>query len=208
MSKGTGRRSTVASSPPDAAVVGTRRVVLVGFMAAGKSQVGSRLAERLGWRHVDLDREIEARAETSIETIFAERGEAAFRALEARVTPAVVAQDRVVVSTGGGWVTNPGLFDALPQDTLTVWLQVSPEEVLRRITGEEDQPVRPLLRAADPRSRVEELLASRAAMYARAAIAIDTDGRSTDDIADAIERIVRERPSATHSPSSSGQNGS
>jgi shikimate kinase len=87
-------------------------------------------------------------------------------------------------------------------------LQVSPEEVLRRITGEEDQPVRPLLRAADPRSRVEELLASRAALYARAAIVIDTDGRSTDDIADAIERIVRDRPSATHSPSSSGQNGS
>ena len=97
-----------------------RRVVLVGFMASGKTEVGRILAERLGWAHVDLDRLIEERAGRRVAEIFAADGEAAFRRLEAEATVEVAARERLVISPGGGWITNPMLLDALGPGTLSV----------------------------------------------------------------------------------------
>lgn len=184
------------------------RVVLIGFMASGKTVVGRRLAQRLGWRHVDVDREIEKEEGLPIESIFAQRGEVGFRELEVRITPSISKLDRTVISTGGGWITNPGLFDGLPQDTLTVWLKVSLEEVLRRVAASGDRPVRPLLRGADPPGRLRDLLRSREPLYARAAVVIETEGRSVPEVVDTLERLVRGNRSAPHSQSSSSQNGS
>jgi shikimate kinase len=168
----------------------TRRVVLVGFMASGKTEVGRALAGRLGWTHVDLDAEIERRVGTTIAELFDRSGEAAFRAEEVRITPDVVGREGVVVSTGGGWVTNPGLLEGLPQDTLTVWLKVSPEEVLRRVGATPGAPVRPLLRVADPLQRVESLLAAREPMYARASVTVETGGRSVEEVVDLVHSAV------------------
>ena len=168
-----------------------RRVVLLGFMASGKSEVGRRPAARLGWRHLDLDREIERHAGTSIARIFETEGEAAFRALEVELTPRFAEREEVVLSPGGGWVTNPGLLDALPAATLTVWLKVSPEEVVRRLGRSRGAASRPLLRSADPKERAGVLLTEREPLYARAAVAIETDGREPEEIALELESIIR-----------------
>ncbi len=168
-----------------------RRVVLLGFMASGKSAVGRALAARLGWQHVDLDAEIERRAGRPIAEIFSTEGEAAFRTLEAELTPDFLRRDGLVFSPGGGWITNPGLLEAIPPVTLTVWLKVSPDEVVRRLTGDAGAPVRPLLQGPDPGARAATLLAEREELYTRADVHVDTDGRGVEEIAAELESIIR-----------------
>jgi shikimate kinase len=181
------------------------RVVLVGFMTSGKTEVGAKLADRLGWRHVDLDLEIERNQGRSVENIFATLGEPAFRALEVRLSDETIADDHIVMSPGGGWVTNEGVLERLPSGTLTVWLKVSPGTVLRRLSAAADQPVRPLLLTPDPKDRIEQLLASREPLYRRARIWIDTDERPVDDIVDLIEDLVRRGTTDTGRFDSSSQ---
>lgn len=117
-----------------------RRVVLLGFMGSGKTAIGRSLAARLRWRHLDLDSEIVRRKGVSIAEIFAAEGEAAFRALEVAVTPEVARLDRVVISPGGGWITNPGLLESLPTDTLTVWLKVSRKRLFAASPATREHP--------------------------------------------------------------------
>ena len=87
--------------------------MLVGFMGAGKSTIGRRLAKRLGFAFVDLDRRIEVRAGRKIAAIFQEQGEAAFRELELEESRAVASLTRVVVATGGGAFAQDATRDAL-----------------------------------------------------------------------------------------------
>lgn len=165
-------------------------------MTSGKSEVGAGLATRLGWRHVDLDREIEITAGTSIPEIFARQGEPEFRRLEAEITPRFIELDEIVLSPGGGWITNPALLESLPPDTLTVWLRVSPDEVIRRLHGSPGQPVRPLLREPG-KARIEELLAQREPMYARAMLHVDTDGRTVAAIVNQLAEWIAGAPDPT-----------
>jgi shikimate kinase len=167
------------------------RIVLVGMMCSGKSAVGAALAERLGWAHVDLDREIEREAGRSIRDIFADDGEAAFRRMEAEATGRIARRSRVVLSPGGGWITNPALLDALGPGTLCVWLQVSPEEAVRRSAAAPGE--RPLLAGPDPLGAVRRLLAERERFYARAHLVLPTDGRSVDGAARDIHDSIRGR---------------
>lgn len=174
------------------APTGVERVVLWGFMASGKSTVGEALARSLGWELVDLDREIERREGRTIAEIFAAEGEAAFRRVEVEVTREQIGRSRVVVSCGGGWVTNPESASLVPPRSLTVWLRVSPERVLERVRGDGDGPVRPLLAGDDPAVTVRRLLAAREPLYSRADLVVDTDGVGVGDIARQIETRVRE----------------
>lgn len=168
-----------------------RRVVLVGMMGAGKSRVGAELAARLGWEHVDLDREIERAEGRPIPRIFSEDGEAAFRALEARETARLGERTGIVLAPGGGWVTNPALPASLGRGTLTVWLRVSPGEAARRAAGEPG--TRPLLAGGDPVAKLTALLAERERHYAAAGVCIDTDGRTPQAVADDIMNEIRVR---------------
>jgi len=167
------------------------RIVLVGMMCSGKSAVGAALAELLGWTHADLDREIEAHAGRSVREIFAADGEAAFRRMEAEATERIARRTRVVLSPGGGWITNPQLLDALGPGTLCVWLQVSPEEAVRRAGAAPGE--RPLLAGPDPLGAVRRLLAERERFYARAHLHLLTDGRSAGDAAREIHTLIRDR---------------
>lgn len=166
------------------------RVILWGFMASGKSAVAARAARLLGWRHVDLDTEIVRRAGQPIADIFREQGEPAFRALEREVTGVFLAEGGVVISPGGGWVTQPGMLDRLPAGTLTVWLRVEPDTVLRRVRADHGGPERPLLSSPDPVARVRTLLAEREPLYARARHAISTDERTVDELAAEVVALV------------------
>ncbi|HKJ91567.1 MAG TPA: shikimate kinase [Longimicrobiales bacterium] len=181
------------TGPSDHAPI--RRVVLVGFMAAGKSTVGRLLAQRLGWRFVDFDTEIEASAGRSIERIFAEEGEAAFRALEAELTRHVAEEHDAVLAPGGGWITQPALVRRLRDGSRMVWLRVSAQEAVRRAAA--DPIVRPLLEADDPLAEARRLLAAREPQYARADWIVDVDGRTPTDVAREISERL-EQGGVTH----------
>jgi len=165
-------------------------VVLVGFMAAGKTTIGRRLAELLGWRFVDFDPEIEARTGLPIPEIFRRRGEARFRALEVELTAELAAETNVVLAPGGGWMAQPGLLDLVRSGSIVIWLRVTSEEAVRRAV--QDDVVRPLLEGeADPVAAARRLLASREARYARADWVLDVDGRDPDDVVGELaERLV------------------
>jgi shikimate kinase len=170
------------------------RVVLLGFMGAGKSTVGPILARRLAWEFVDLDTEIEEFAGLSIPEIFSSGGEAAFRKVEAEATARFIGRERLVLAPGGGWPTNEQVTERGAAGTATVWLRVSPEAVLRRLGSRRDG--RPLLAVADPDAAVRRLLAERQPFYQAADLTVDTDGRTARAVATEIQTSLNLRGSA------------
>ncbi|MFW6205960.1 MAG: shikimate kinase [Gemmatimonadota bacterium] len=168
---------------------GPARIVLVGFMAAGKSTVGRVLADRLDWSFIDFDDVIQQRCGRSPGAVIREDGEAAFRQLEAEATTALAGRERVVLAPGGGWALRPALTAALGPGTVRVWLRVTPEEAVRR--AEADGTDRPLLGPPEGRlERVRRLLAERSPHYAAAELVVDVDDRRPDEVAgEILERI-------------------
>lgn len=167
------------------------RIVLVGFMAAGKSTVGVLLAARLGRSFMDLDAEVERRAGRPVEEIFRQEGEDEFRRLEAEATRDLDDRSPVVVAAGGGWMARPELRERWPE-AVRVWLRVSPEEALRRIG--DDVESRPMLDPSSPARSVRAILESRRRDYARAELHVDTDDRSPEEVAEAILDRLRGAP--------------
>jgi shikimate kinase / 3-dehydroquinate synthase len=146
-------------------------VILVGLPGSGKSAVGRRLAHRHGAAFVDLDDTIERAAGRAIPEIFAERGEAAFRALERAAVdelgPADVdAAVRRVVATGGGAVVDPRNRWRLYRGRLAVWLDARPEIVAQRLRRSPN--VRPLIAGRDPMGAIRTLAHDRERFYSAA----------------------------------------
>jgi shikimate kinase/3-dehydroquinate synthase len=145
---------------------------LVGFMGAGKSTLGAELAERLGRRFVEVDREIEEDTGISVPQLFEQRGEAAFRAVETqRTLSALRSGPPSVISLGGGAVTSTGVRAALREHALTLHLEIDVDEAWERVRGGD----RPL---AQDELRFRALYAKRAPLYAESADvrAHDVDG--------------------------------
>lgn len=144
--------------------MGARRknVVLVGFMGTGKSSVGRKLAESLGFRFVDTDQRIVERAGKPIPQIFSDEGEEVFRDWESRALAECAAGDRQVIATGGGIVVREQNRDLLRQAGHVVWLKADPEVVLDRVSRNRN---RPLLQTEDPMATIRDLLDSRVDLY-------------------------------------------
>lgn len=171
-----------------------RRVVLIGFSATGKSVLAPYVAERLGWRTVDLDQEIERAAEQPIPKIFEQEGEAGFRARERAAVQNAAALDGAVLATGGGVWLDAENRAALAERGFLITLEARPTTILARYAEtEQGRPeVRPLLAGADPRRRVEALKAQRQPFYALADFTLHTDeleiGELVDEIVAAVQR--------------------
>lgn len=169
---------------------GPHRIVLVGFMAAGKSTVGARLASRLDWELIDFDERVAARTGRSVGALIREEGVGALRAIEEALTIELASRDRVVLAPGGGWATRPGLADMLGPGTFRVWLRVSAAEAVRRAAA--DAVDRPLLdgpgdgSAGSAVDRAAALLREREADYAASDMVVDVNGKAPDVVVDEI----------------------
>jgi shikimate kinase len=167
------------------------RVVLLGFMASGKSTVGEALARRLEWRYLDFDVEIEHREGAAVSAIIHAKGEEYFRGAEAALTREVAALPGVVLSPGGGWITRPEMLEMIRPATFAAWLCASPEETVRRLRSDTiDRPLRDL---PDALPRVAEMLAAREPLYRLADAMFPADGASAEVVAFEIEQMVRTR---------------
>lgn len=143
-------------------------------MATGKSTVGQLVADELGLAFVDTDELIEARAGRSIPTIFAQDGEAAFRALERDVCAELATRAGLVIATGGGMLIDPRNRAALEPNALIVCLWASPETIEKRLAGSAGRPLASTWRA---------LLEQRTPVYCQLPHHIDTTGRAPEDTA-------------------------
>ncbi len=169
-----------------------RHLVLVGLMGAGKTTVGARCAERLGRPFVDTDDVVAATTGRSVAEIFAGDGEAGFRAVERQAVADVSASPTpLVIACGGGAVLDPANRDALRARGCVVWLRASPAALAARV--ERDGVERPLLTRGGPTATLERLDGLRAPAYEAAAhTSVDTEGRTVDEVADAVlEELAR-----------------
>jgi len=147
-------------------------VFLVGLMGAGKTTIGRILARKLGLRFIDSDHEIEARTGATIPWIFEIEGEASFRRREAEVIRELTGQQDIVLATGGGAILNPDSRAYLQERGTVIYLRASVNSILQRTAHDKN---RPLLQTADPRKKLEELMAVRDPLYTEVAhIVIDT----------------------------------
>jgi shikimate kinase len=164
-------------------------VVLVGYRGTGKSAVGQLLADQLGLRVVSLDAELQGMAGRSIPEIVQEVGWPGFRDLEERVVAKFAAQDGQVIDCGGGVIEREANFDRLRAAGPVVWLKASTATIVDRIQGDTQRPS--LTGAKSFTDEVEEVLQRRTPLYRRIAHhEIDTDGRTIEDIAAGIIRLV------------------
>ena len=162
-------------------------VVLTGFMGTGKSRIGREVARCLGRPFVDMDAEIEARAGKSILCIFAEKGEAAFRSMEAALCRELGGRRGLVIATGGGALLDPANRTAMMSNGVVICLTASAGEIHRRVSAG-DVPGRPLLDTADPLTEIERLLAVRKDAYDAIPWQVDTTVLPVDEV---VERVIR-----------------
>jgi len=177
--------STGPGGPPEtsASVSGVRAIVLVGFMGAGKSSVGAALSRRLGWPFEDLDERIQAQEKRSIEQIFQQSGEAAFRQLEHATLRSLVGElgtSPKVVALGGGAFAQANNAALLEEAGFsTIFLDAAPEELFRRCQQQQqlDRPLRGDLQ------QFRRLYETRRPCYLKAALRIETAGKDVEDVA-------------------------
>src|SRR5882757_5265229 len=152
-----------------AAALGTRSVVLVGMMGAGKSTIGRRLSMRLRLPFVDADTEIEAAAGMSIPDIFETHGEPHFRDGEARVIARLLDSGPAVLATGGGAFMREETRGRIRDKAISIWLKADADIIMRRVRRRAD---RPLLQTADLAATIGRLIEEREPVYRHADITI------------------------------------
>jgi shikimate kinase len=163
-------------------------IALIGYRGTGKTTVAKILAQRLGWADVDADVEVERAAGKPIATIFAERGEEAFRDLESEALRRLVACDRHVLALGGGVVLRDENRSLLATVDHVVWLAASPETIHRRLGSD---PVtasqRPNLTTKGGIQEIVDVLAQRDSLYRECAeVRVDTESKTVSQVADEI----------------------
>jgi len=158
-----------------------RHIVLAGFMGTGKTTVGRLVAGRLGWPFTDTASVIEARAGCSIADLFAQQGEAAFRALEVQVCAEIAAGSPGVIATGGGALLHIPTRALVSARGLVICLSCDLATLIKRVGYD---PARPLFSA--DRERLAALYAARAAHYRSLPHQIDTTGKTPAQITEEI----------------------
>ena len=156
-----------------------RNIFLCGFMATGKSSVGKQLAAALHWEFLDMDALIESEAGTSISEIFSSRGEAAFRAMEARLVERIAERTGCVVATGGGVIVDQENLKIMKRCGVVITLAADIQTIFERSFKAD---TRPLLQTTDRLERIRTLLEQRAPFYAQADIVLDTSSLTIDEV--------------------------
>ena len=165
------------------------KIVLTGFMGAGKTTVGRAVAERLGVGFVDLDDVLEQAAGRSVREIFEDAGEEEFRRLERTALARILDGSDAVIATGGGTLANRDALLPVADQTVSVWLNLALDVIERRLDAQ-GREQRPLFEDA---ARVRALYRRRLPFYRRADLRIDVGAdESAEDVADRLVRMLGE----------------
>ncbi|MET0598066.1 MAG: shikimate kinase [Mesorhizobium sp.] len=174
--------------------LGTRSVVFVGLMGAGKTAIGRKVAQALGIPFTDSDQEIEQVSRMTIPELFELYGETEFRALEQRVIFRLLDSGRQVLSTGGGAFMNAQTREAITRSAVSVWLKADVDTLMARVMKKQN---RPLLKNPDPRAVMLRLMEERYPVYGLADVTVPTRDERKEVIAaeviDALADMLSDR---------------
>ena len=174
----------------EAKVSRSPRVALVGLRGAGKSTLGQRLADDLGFPFVELSREIEKFAGCSVNEIQSLYGQNAYRRYERRaVEEAIQIYPEAVIAAPGGLVADAATFNLLLAHCTTVWLQAAPEDHMKRVAAQGD--LRPMAASKEAMEDLKGILAGRAAFYSKAELRLDTSAQPLEATFEALRTMVR-----------------
>ncbi|ESY75265.1 MULTISPECIES: shikimate kinase [unclassified Mesorhizobium] len=187
--------NALPANPPDEthAVLlgrlGSRSIVFVGLMGAGKTAIGRKVATMLSLPFIDSDQEIESVSRMTVPELFERYGETEFRALEQRVILRVLENGPQVLSTGGGAFMNAHTREAIAAHGVSVWLKAELDLLMDRVSKKQN---RPLLKSADPRAVLERLMSERYPVYATSDVTVPTrDDRKEIIATEVVEALCR-----------------
>ena len=165
------------------------KIILIGFMGAGKTTIGKVLAKRLHIPFVDTDERIESQQKREIRDIFAKEGETYFRALETQQLEQLkTKKEKMVVSVGGGLPVQPQNHELLKQLGHTIYLKAEKKTLVRRLSGDSR---RPLLQGGSLEKKIEELMFEREAVYEKVADRVVlTDNKSVNEVVDELIKSI------------------
>ena len=167
-----------------------KRIALIGLRGAGKTTLGAALAAELAVPFVELDREIEREAGISLSEVFLLYGQAGYRRIERRCLERVIeAHPEMVMSVGGGIVSEPETYNLLLQSFFTVWVKTSPGEHMARVVAQGD--LRPMQGSAEAMSDLNRILDAREPLYRKADTTLDTSGETPEQSLSRLRQAVR-----------------
>ena len=170
--------------------VRSHRVALIGLRGAGKSTLGQRLADDLGYPFVELNRDIEALAGCSVNEIQALYGMTAYRRYERRALDALIqSHSKAVIAAPGGMVSDPATFNLLLSSCTTVWLKAEPEDHMQRVIAQGD--MRPMASSKEAMDDLKQILKGRTAFYSKADVTIETSAQSIEPTFELLRTQVR-----------------
>ncbi len=153
-----------------------RNIYFTGFMASGKSRIGSLTAASLGWKFFDIDKVIEEKIGKTVAQIFADLGEAAFRKMEVDALEEVSVQGPMVAALGGGTLVNPEAINVIRKTGVLVGLFASPDVILERVNRKKDsRPLLANLNNETKMAKIKELLSERKPLYELADFHFESD---------------------------------
>lgn len=169
------------------AALGTRNLIFVGLMGAGKSVIGRLVAQMLSVPFMDTDAEIERVSRMTISELFASYGETEFRALETRVIERLLKQGPRVISTGGGAFINDNTRRQIKSGGVSVWLKADLDVLWERVNRRDH---RPLLKTENPKQTLENLMIQRYPIYAEADLTVMSQNVRKEVVAQQVLKAV------------------
>jgi XRE family aerobic/anaerobic benzoate catabolism transcriptional regulator len=171
------------------------RIALIGLRGAGKSALGSLLAQRLQCSFIELDRQIERDTGLTLAIIFELYGQAGYRRMERIALDRILDRHRrFVLATGGGLVSDPGNYNRLLSTCFTIWLRAKPEDHMARVLKQGDR--RPVMQSRQAMRDLRRILYSREALYRQADAVIDTSGQTIKNCVFTLVRLARQLQSS------------
>lgn len=164
-------------------------ISLIGMMGSGKTCIGELLAKLLNMSFVDTDEQIIKSEKTSINQIFAQKGETYFREIETATLKNVLNFNNQIISTGGGIIKSDENLSLLKEKSVVFYLKASPDILFERIKNNKE---RPLLNVENMKDKIKTILQERISQYEKAQYTIVTDDKSPIEIANEIIGIIND----------------
>ncbi len=165
-------------------------VFIIGFMTAGKTREGKRLAKMMNKKFIDLDRIIEEQEKKSVAQVFVEKGEEYFRKIESNALKSINTNGNIIVSCGGGTPCFYQNMDWMMENGIVIWLRVSAETVFKRVSESKKQ--RPLLKNLEGEELaifINHKMKERETFYSQAKIQMNTENISIKKLAEKINGL-------------------